>query len=150
MTHSCDFDVAVRVIASNGTTVLVDFNDHAKGLSVVSTQEPEESVRAITTSAPRVNGAFRVAEADEGGILQVVVLVEGSTWAQCSSRWQAARTAYRSESYYFVETETEGVTTRWRAYRPDVAPGPVLSTSLAQKRQTYVLRFQTQPNPTVT
>lgn len=138
--------VHVRVIASDEVTVLVDFNDRANGLVTESVDGPDQNVRAVTTTAPRVDGEFRVAEADDGGSLQVVVRVEGSTWAECVTRWQAARTAYRSESYYFVEVEEDGVTTRWRSYRPDVTPGPA---DLVLMRQRYALRFQVQPNPSV-
>lgn len=140
-------DVSVRVVAYDGVTELVDFNDHAEGLFVEAVQDPEQTVRAVTTTAARVDGEFRVSEADAGGVLEVRVRVEGSSWAECVQRWEAARAAYRSESYYFVEKVEEGVTTRWRAYRPNVTPGPA---NLVLKRQTYVLRFDVQPNPSVT
>ena len=149
MTTTCDFDVAVRIVAADGTTVRANLNDPPNGLSVMSVQEPEETARTLRTSAPRVDGSYRVAEAEEDGFLVVIVDVDGSTWAQCSTRWEAVRAAYRAEWDFYVETEIEGVTKRWRTERPDVAPTGSDSSSLVLKRQTYSLRFRVQPNPTV-
>jgi hypothetical protein len=149
MSVTCDFDVAVRIVGSDGTTVRADLNDPNNGLSVVSVQEPEETVRSIRTTAPRVDGSYRVAEAEDDGFLVVVVDVDGTTWAQCETRWQAVRTAYRTEWDFYVETEIEGVTKRWRTERPDVAPVGIESASLVSKIQSYSLRFRVQPNPTV-
>ena len=147
---SCDFSVAVRLIASDGSTVLLDFDDDAAGLAVETCQEPDENVREVRVTAPRVDGGFRVAEAYDEGVLVLVVRCTGSTWAQCSTRWQAARTAYRSESFYFLETVIEGVTTRYRTERPNVTPAGMESENLVLKEQTYSLRFTVQPSPTVT
>lgn len=150
MSVTCDFDVAVRIVAADGTTVSANLNDPTNGLSVVSVQEPEDSVRDIRVTAPRVDGSFRVAEADDDGSLVVVVDVDGTSWGQVETRWQAVRTAYRAESSFFVETEIEGVTKRWRTERPDVSFAGIESASLVSKIQTYSLRFRVQPNPTVT
>ena len=149
MTTTCDFDVAVRIVAADGSTIRADLNDPPNGLSVMSVQEPEETVRDIRTTAPRVDGSYRVAEAEDDGFLVVIVDVDGTTWAQCNTRWQSVRTAYRAEWDFYVETEIEGVTKRWRTERPDVAPTGLDSSSLVVKRQTYSLRFRVQPNPTV-
>ena len=150
MTAACDFEVAVRVVESEGTTVSLDFNDVAGGLSVETVQEPEENVREIKVAAPRVNGRYRVAEADDEGELVVVVRVTAATWSECMAIWQAARTAYRAERVFYVETEIEGVTVRYEAGRPNVTPAGLESSSLLLKEQTYVLRFPVQPNPVVT
>ena len=147
---TCDFDVAVRIVAADGTTVRTNLNNPPSGLSVMSVQEPEDAVRDTRVSAPRVDGSFRVAEADGDGFLVVVVDVDGATWAQVETRWQAIRTAYRAESYFFIETDIEGVAKRWRTERPDVIPAGSESSSLVLKRQTYTLRFRVQPNPSVT
>ena len=144
------FDVHARIIESDGTTVALDFNDHTAGLVLVSHQEPEENVRHIRTSAARVDGSFSVAQASDDGFLTLIVRVSGSTWAECMSRWEAARAAYRAESHFYIEVEAEGVTTRWRTERPDVAPAGSDASALANKRQTYSLRFRVQPHPTVT
>jgi hypothetical protein len=150
MSTTCDFDVAVRIIAADGTTVLANLNDPPNGLSVITVQEPEETVRAIRTTAPRVDGSYRAAEAEDDGFLVVVVEVDGTSWSQTETRWQAVRTAYRTEWDFYIETEIEGVTKLWRTERPDVAPAGLESASLVLKMQTYSLRFRVQPNPTVT
>ena len=150
MTTTCDFDVAVRIIAANGSTVRTDLNNPPNGLSVLSVQEPEDAVRSIRMTSPRVDGSFRVAEADGDGFLVVVLDVDGSTWGQVETRWQSVRAAYRAESDFYIETEIEGVTKRWRTERPDVTPAGTESASLVMKRQTYTLRFLVQPNPAVT
>lgn len=150
MTTSCDFSVAARIVASDGVTVLADLNDTVNGLSVITIQEPDESVRDIRTDSPFVDGTFRVASADDDGFLVVVVDVDGTTWGQCATRWQAVRAAYRAEVSFYVETAIEGVTTTWLTERPDVSPAGLEATSLVLKRQTYSMRFRVQPNPTVT
>lgn len=149
VSDDCMFDLAVRVIAADGTTERIDFNDHDAGLAVINHQEPEENVRDIRASAARVDGSYRVAEADDDGFLNLFVRVSGSTWGECTARWETARAAYRAESFYFLEIEEEGVTKRWRTERPDVVPSGIDSMALANKRQTYQLRFRVQPNPTV-
>jgi hypothetical protein len=150
MSTTCDFSVAVRIVAADGTTVRADLNDPPNGLSVLSVQEPEESTRTLRVTAPRVDGSFPVARAEDDGFLVVLVDVDGSTWVETNTRWQAVRTAYRAEWDFFVETELEGVTTRWRTERPDVAPVGIESSSLVIKRQSYSLRFRVQPHPTIT
>lgn len=147
---TCDFAVAVRIVAADGTTVRANLNDPPNGLSVLTAQEPEETVRDIRVTAPRVDGSFRVAEADADGSLVIVVDVDGSSWGQVETRWQAVRAACRAERSFFVETEIEGVTKRWRTERPDVSFAGLESASLVAKRQTYSMRFRVQPNPTVT
>lgn len=146
---TCDFAVAVRIVAANGTTVRANLNDVNAGLSVLTAQEPDETVREIRTTAPRVDGSYRVAEADDDGFLVVVVDVDGDSWGQVETRWQAIRAAYRAEPSFYVETEIEGVTKRWRTERPDVSFAGLESASLVMKRQTYSLRFRVQPNPSV-
>ena len=150
MSVVCDFDVAVRIVAADGVTVRSNLNDVANGLSILSVQEPEDAVRTIRVTAPRVDGSFPVAYADDSGFLVVIIDVEGTTWAQVETRFQAVRTAYRTEFYFFVETEVEGVTKRWRTERPDVVPSITESVSLVSKSQTYSIRFPVQPNPDVT
>lgn len=150
MSTTCDFAVAVRIVAADGTTVRANLNDPAAGLSVLTVQEPEDNQRDIRVTAARVDGSFRVAAADADGVLVVLLDVDGTTWAQVETRWQAIRAAYRAEPMFFLETEVEGVTKRWRTERPDVAPGVSDSSSLVLKRQGYALRFRVQPNPTIT
>ena len=149
MSVSCDFSVSARIIESDGVTARLDLNNPDAGLSVVSVQEPDDTVRDIRVTAPRVDGSFRVAEADDDGFLVVIVDVDGATWQQVNQRWQAVRTAYRAESSFFIETDIEGVRKLWRTERPDVSPAGTESASLSSKTQTYSIRFRVQPNPTI-
>ena len=143
-----DFDVAVRIIASDGVTEVFNFNDEAAGIWVTSVQEPDDEVSRTRKEADHVDGDYEVEEHDAAGDLVVIVYVEGSTWAQCKTRWQAARAAYRAEARYYVEVELEGVKTVYRTGRPDsVQPG---DPDLKNRLQTYSLRWHVQPNPTIT
>lgn len=144
----CELDVAVRIIASDGVTEVIDFNDHTVGLSVVSRQEFGDETDKSRVNADGVDGDYDVDETDAAGDYIVFVRVEGSTWPECTTRWLAARTAYRAEAHYFLEVEVEGVTTRYRTGRPDsVQPG---EPDLKNRRQTYAIRWHVQPNPTIT
>lgn len=144
-----DFDVSLRIIAADGITVVHEFNAPESGLVIETMQEPGDSTRKIRATAPRVDGDYTVAEADDAGDLTAVIRVEGSTWAEVATRWQECRTAYRAESYYYLEAEIEGVTTRYATERPDVTSGPVEAANLMQKNQTYAIRWHVQPNPSV-
>lgn len=151
MSAACDYSVSVRIVASDGVTVVKEFNDRANGLTVETFQEPEENAEKARTSAPRVDGDFTLYESDAAGELMVVIRVEGDTWGQVVGRWQECRTAYRAESDYYLETEVEGVTTRYLTERPDrVESAGMESVNLYAKRQTYVVHWHVQPNPTVT
>lgn len=148
---SCDFSVAFKVLDTTGTE-LFDFNDHTLGFHVESVLTPEENWRKIRVQAPRVDGPGAVvAEAEDGGILVARVHVHGSTWLECSQRWELARAAYRASTYLQAQTEFEGVTTTWLAERPDVAPvEAITSASFVEKAQGYALSFVTFPNPITT
>lgn len=138
----------MRIIASDGVTEVFDFNNIAGGFEVVSVQGPEDATTKTRVEADGVDGDYDVQERDAAGDLVLVVRVSGATWAQCASRWVSARAGYRAESRYYVETEFEGVTTRYRTGRPDgVQPG---DPDLIATNQTYSIRWHVQPNPTIT
>lgn len=147
---ACDFSVDVRVVAADGATVRANLNDPDNGLVVEFYQEPDESRREVTVESDYVDGDYAVAGRDTAGTHVVVLRVEGSTWGEVETRWQAVRTAYRADSGFYLETATEGVTKRWECRRPDVSPGATENVSLMHKAQGYTLRFPVQPNPTVT
>jgi hypothetical protein len=138
-----DFDVDLQIIESDGSTLAYAF-----GLKVSSVSEPGDATRKIRISAPRVDGDFDVAEADEAGDLNAIVVFEGATWPDVEDAYQAARTAWRAETVYYLDVIREGVTKRYRTGRPDsVTPD---RPDLKNKRQTYAIRWHVQPNPTVT
>lgn len=141
-------DVNVRIVAADGTTEVFDFNDRDGGFAVELIQGPDFEMVKVREVADDVDGDYTVSQRDAAGDITVVVRVEGSTWGQTTTRWEAARTAYRSESRYYLEIEIEGVTTRYRTEQPEsVQPGPA---NLVLRRQTYAIRWHVQPNPTVT
>lgn len=143
-----DFDVAFRIIASDGVTVVFDFNDHDAGWSVVTTQPPGDETSKTRVTADHVDGDYDVQESDAAGDFVLIATVEGRPWTQVKTRYLAARTAWRAEAHYFLEEEIEGVTTRYRTGRPDsVTPG---EPDLGGGNQTYTIRWHVQPNPTVT
>lgn len=144
----CEFDIGVRIVAADGVTVLFDFNDHTLGMSVVSRQELSDDVSVTRVEADHVDGDYDVEEHDAAGDYVALVRVQGDTWPQVTTRWLAARAAYRTTGYYFLEVEVEGVITRFRTRRPDsVQPG---EPDLLNRRQTYQIRWHVQPNPTIT
>ena len=143
-----EFDYALRIIAADGVTEVFDFHNHDQGLSVVSREEPGDETTKSRVEADHVDGDYDVQERDAAGDYVVVVRVQGDSWAECNERWQAARTAYRSAARYYLETEIEGVKTRYSTGRPDsVQPG---QPDLLNCRQTYAIRWHVQPNPTIT
>jgi hypothetical protein len=143
--------VALRVIASNGTDEVYDFNDRASGVTTETIQEPSPATKKIRTDSPLVDGDVTVAWAMAAGDLVAVVRFEGATWGACQAEYQSAEAALFAEGTYYLETVIEGVTKRWRAEVPDeIAPGPLESVNLYRKRQTYSIRWHVQPNPSVT
>lgn len=149
MTVVCDFDVHLRIVASNGTTVLGDLNDQAAGLALVrGIERPEGALEWERYTSPRAKGDFtQGAPRDAAGDLVVGVLVTGDTWGQMETRWATAAGWLNAEWHYFVELVEDGVTTRWHTDRP---PFSRLSYDRANNRSVYQVRFHVQPNPVVT
>ena len=140
---------AVRIVSSDESDTF-DLRDPVNGYFVEAVTPPEENVRDTRVQSDFVDGSYRVTEVDDDGVLVVFARVEGATWGQVTARWMAARAAYRAESNFYVETEIDGVTTRYRAERPNVAPAQTTGEVIASAFQTYQLRFRVQPNPLVT
>lgn len=136
------FDVDLRIVASDGSTLVYAF-----GTKVVSISEPGDATDKVRVDAPRVDGDATVAEKDTAGDLTAIVVFEGASWPAVETAYQAARTAWRSESRYYLDVVRQGVTKRYRADRPDaVTPD---RPDLGNNRQTYSIRWHVQPNPTV-
>lgn len=137
------FDTDLRIVASDGVTVV-----HSFGTSVSSVQEPGGATRKVRADSPVVDGDVTVAEVDDAGDLTALVVFEGATWGAVETAYQAARTAWKAESTYYLDVVREGVTKRYRTERPDsVTPG---RPDLLNRRQTYSIRWHVQPNPSVT
>ena len=150
---TCDYTVGLVILDDDGTTEILDFNDDTVGLSIETLQMPEDSVREIRASAPRVDGSALLAWAQDDGVLQAVIQCEGSTWGQVTTRWEAARAVYRARTRYLIRADVDGSSVTFRAERPfAVIPSEVASPSLAtaMKWQTYVIRWRVQPDPIVT
>lgn len=145
-----DFAVAVKLFAIDGTTLIFDMSDEAAGYEVVDVTPADESAARVTTTSPFVNGAFPVSERDDAGAYAVQVRVRGTTWAQVETRRLALRTAYRSAFSYLLDVTLEGVTTRYRASRPNVTGDTITSDNLDGLWRVLLLTFPVQPNPTVT
>lgn len=141
---------SLRLVSNDGATLLAELYDSVNGLTVETVQEPEENLREGRVTSSRVPGSFQVWAVPDDGFLTAIVRVEGTSWAECTSRWQAVRAAFLAEPRFFIEMKYEGVTTTWRTERPNVSPGPLESVNLLRKRQTYQMRFRVQPNPVVT
>jgi hypothetical protein len=149
---TCDFDIALRIVAADGSTVRGDLNDQANWLILLSPViVPQDETRRVRYKSPRSHGDFTSGPPlDEPGELVVTVDVEGSTWAQVETRWDAVRDYLRLEWDFFVEYEAEGVTRRWRTERPNITVPAQTPSDIKALRLTYQLRFICQPNPVVT
>ena len=146
----CDFEIAVRLIAPDGVTVLFDFNNLAgrSGWAVVSRQEPGDATSKTRVGADGVDGDYDVEEHDTAGDYVLLARVYGNDWPDLTANFLAARTAYRAHSQYYLEQTVQGVTTRYRTGRPDsVQPG---EPDLMNNMLTYSIRWHVQPNPTIT
>lgn len=139
----------VRIVSADGLSVF-ELRNPAGGLVVESVQPPEENARETVIVADNVDGDYATVSDDAAGVLTVFCRVRGSSWPQTTTRWLAARTAYRAERNFYVETVIDGVTTRYRTRRPNVTAGDLTGEAIANNMQTYVLRFPVQPNPTIT
>lgn len=157
MSLVCDFDVHLRIVASDGTTVLGDLNDQASGLSLMRPiVKPDGDIDWTTYTAAYAIGDFTSGmPKPAAGDLLVTVLAEGSSWVQTNTRWRTVAAPaedvtpgwLNAESTYFVELEEDGMVTRWRTRRPPVIP---LGYDRINNRLTHQVRFHVQPNPVVT
>lgn len=156
MTVACDFDVHLRIIASDGVTVLGDLNDESVGLSLQRPiGKPEGDVIWDRYTSPRSRGDFTSgAPRPAAGDLVIVAQAKGATWAEVNQRWltvaapaEAATPGWiNAESHYFVELEEDGVVTRWHTDRPPVTP---VTYDRINNRLLHQVRFHVQPNPSV-
>lgn len=145
----CERHVSVRVVSKTDDSVTADLGDHDNGLWITSHQEPEVTDREDRSTSPRVPGSSLNSSVEDDGFFLALGFVDGDTWAQCQSRWEALKSGCRAERRFWLELEIEGVTKRWDAERPEVTPGAVDASAIFNGRQTYQLRFRVQPNPTV-
>ena len=139
----------LRIVASDGTTVVGDLNDEDLGLSVLfPLSRPDDEAQWERYSSPRAHGDFTSgAPRDAAGDLVASVQVEGSSWEQINTRWATARGWMRAEWFFFLELEEDGVVTRWSCDRPSVTPG---IHDPAMRVMVHQVRFHVQPNPTIT
>lgn len=148
----CDFNLSLRVVAADGTTVRGDLNDQANGLTLMAPLVlPQDEVSRARYRSPRAKGDFTSGPPlDDPSELVATVEVTGATWAQVETRWDTVRGWVKAEWDFFIEYEVEGVTTRWRTERPNIAVAEQTSSDYRSLALTYQLRFITQPNPVVT
>lgn len=152
MSHTCDFPTDVRLLEVGTLDVLVDLHDPDNGFDI--TDEivlPNPNQRQGRLKSARAHGSYGVgARLDDDGLLVIRVGVFGSSWGQCTTRVLAMVAGLRSADRFYVETELDGVTTRWFCDAPvDVNPEPIEIVDRAANMQRYELRFLVQPNPTV-
>lgn len=148
---TCDYDVGIQVLDDDGSTVLLDFNDHSLGLEVVRISPMEESVReGRRSSSLYVDGDTLRAWAYDSGVLQAIVRSRGLDWDAQEANWQTARAIYRARDRYKLLVVIRGVSYLYRVDRPfSVLPGDVGSDEIGHSIQEYVVRWRAQPDYTV-
>jgi hypothetical protein len=145
-----DFEVSAKLMSLDGSTEIFDMSDLDAGYGVIDVTPAEESMERGTSESPFVNGEFENWAKDTAGRYLVALRIKGATWAEVEGRRLALRTAYRSATHYLLVVTLEGVTTTYRARRPDSSSGAIVSEKLLVKSREFVLSFPVQPNPTVT
>lgn len=147
---ACDFDVAVRIHDGTTATVLGNLNDQSLGLSVgVPLDVDDDQLRRITTDSPFVRGDFEVIATPAAGRLDVVLIVQGSTWVELNTRYRTAREWWRQAGSFYLDVAIEGDVLRYLARRPDVSGGALEPGNLVALDRTYLLSFPVQPDPVV-
>ena len=150
MSVVCDFEVAVEIHDGTTATILGNLNDVANGLSVgVPLDDDDDRLERITTSSPFVKGDFEVIATPAAGRLEMVLMVEGSTWVELATRYRAARAWWRQAGYFHLDVTLEGDTLRYLARRPDVSAEALNNGNLVALDRSYVLSFPVQPDPVV-
>lgn len=146
------FDIGARIIASDGTTVVREFHDHAAGIDLQRPITlPRFAGRRARTEWMHSEGDVAYGPITKGtGILVLNVLVTAATWAAAEATWDAIEADLWAEPDYFIEVEIEGVTRRYITDVPTFEASDVSSIELANKRMTYQLRFICQPGPVTT
>jgi len=145
-----EFAVSIQIHDGTTATILGDLHDHANGLSLgVPVDDGEDTLRRIVIDSPFVDGDFEVIATPAAGRVDVVLMVEGSTWPQMMTRYRTARGWWRQSGSFHLDVTLEGETTRYLARRPDVTSEAVEPVNLAGKFRSFVLSFPVQPNPVV-
>lgn len=132
--------------------LVVTLRDRPNGLIVESFEDPSEEDAAPRYKSPRARGGFRQGPSrDDEGEAVVVLRVEGSSWGQVATRWEAVRTAVRLHDDFKLQVEVDGVVTTWHAERRSIRRlTPVTGEYIEAAHRVFELRFICQPNPTIT
>ena len=152
MSVECPLDTQVRLVASDGTTVVREFHDHAAGLHVMS------PLVLPMFGAIRSRSTWRSAQGDVPygkprrgtGVLPVNLLLEGSSWPQFRARLAALEADLWAEDDYFVEVEIEGVVDRYVTDVPSYDTPELTPSDIARGELEFQLRFVVQPLPVTT
>ena len=147
---TCDFDVHIEIHDGVSATILGDLNDQAVGLSVgVPMDTDDDRMRRVLTDSPFVAGDFEVIATPAAGVLEVVLMVQGSTWAELNTRYRTARDWWRQAGSFHLDVTIEGDAVRYIARRPDVSAAPLEPGNLVSLDRSWLLSFPVQPNPVV-
>jgi hypothetical protein len=144
-----DFAIQVRLKTLAGST-LYDLHDEANGLEVLAPigMSSEQWRRAVETGR-YVDGSDETSAVLDSSELVVRLLVSGATWPQAEARFMAARAAWIDEPNFLVDVIVEGVTTSWRANRPDWGSSDLDVEDVMNRQRIYTLTFPVQPSPTM-
>lgn len=148
---TCDYQFEVKILDDDGTTVLLDFNDHSLGLEVVKVSPMEETVREDQRAkALMVDGDNLRAWSYDSGVLQMLARSRGTNWGSQEAQWQVARAIYRARDSYKLLVVMDGASYLYRVDRPfSVLPGEIGSDEMGHKIQEYLVRWRAQPDYTV-
>ena len=151
MTHVHDLPTEVRLRAVGTLASIVEFHNPDNGVDIGGKLLPPtgRNQRQSRLKSARAHGSYKTgARLFDDAEFVLPLLVFGSSWAQCTTRFLALIDAVQSVDAFYLETVLSGVTTRWYCDAP-VDFDEVVSDR-KNNRQRYDLTFLVQPNPTVT
>lgn len=149
-----DFSIGARLIASDGTTVVRDFHDHAAGVDILGPLVlPRFPARRTRISEWRgSHGDFPIGRPSKGPgeFVLSLLLTPGPAWPSVEVLYSAIEADLWAEDDFFLELDLEGVAYRYRTEVPVADDTLVTALELSEASMECSFTFICQPNPTVT
>lgn len=137
-----DLDVAVRFLAIDGVTVLLELGDDV-GFVVESVVMPDRVWRRSLVTADDVEGDVEQQSVMESGRYQLVVNVVGDSHADVEAK-RSDLLAVAEVRSYLLQVTIEGQTMTWKARRADSSTGQE-QADLIGMRRVVTLQVPVQP-----
>lgn len=143
-------EIAARIVASDGTTVVRELQDPAAGVELLAPLgRPRFQPSRARTKWMRSKGDVPYGPVTpDVGVLPVTLLITGASWAAVETLWGAIEADLWAETDYYIETVVEGVTRRYWTDVPSYEDdGIVQPDNVARFEMETRLRFTVQPDP---